>query len=281
MALESDVWPRLSAAATPHQRRQEVVVSAPRSPLSQQHPRRTAPAATLLLAALLGCGQSQPAEEFPSPGAAVVGVEQLAGKIRAQFEAGTPEKAHDAMHDIGRLLLKIAKPGFLAQLDAGVRDEMEQAAKDLLAIYTKIDGAMFHGGGNAEAPEYNDVAADIDAALATLLKLVPESERKAAAAELASDDDHGHDHGEHDHSDHDDDHDHGEGDHADHEGHDHDEAAHSEEAHDHDGDHGHDHGEEGVKEQTADEPAAEPKLDVTPEAAEPAAAPPVDATPEQ
>ncbi len=254
-----------------------------------QH-RRAAFASALFLAAFVGCGPSQPAEEFPSPGAAVGRLEQLSAEIQTQFEAGTPKKAHDAMHDIGSLLLKIEKPGFLKQLDAAARDEVKQAAKELFGIYTKIDGAMFHGGDASEAPEYSDVAADIDAALATFFKHVPESERQAAAQEAASDD-HDHDHSGHDHDGHDHDHgdhaedshaddddahdhggedsDHADHDHADHDhaDHDHDEAEHGEDGHSHDDDSTHDN--------PAPDEAASESTEVEPPVEEPAAEQPV------
>jgi hypothetical protein len=107
-------------------------------------------------------GSSQPLPSFPE---AVQQLKEHRDTIKAAFAAGKPDESHEVLHDVGELIEKV--PAIVAGTEL-VPVDMEQAtaaAEALMEAFGKLDGAM-HDEENATT--YDDVAADIDTAFATL-----------------------------------------------------------------------------------------------------------------
>lgn len=111
---------------------------------------------------------------------------QMAGEIKAAFQADTPDDAHHAMHEIGNVILEI--PELAKQAGAATAEEAKQLTDDLLDGFGKLDN-MMHGGDKVT---WDDVSEKIDAAMEKLEGWLP------ADADHA-----GHDHDADAHADHD------------------------------------------------------------------------------
>ena len=177
--------------------------------------------ATCLVA---GCGTSEP-PPTPSPppqkptlslSVAATQISSHAEEIRQAFADDDPAAAHDALHDIGRLLQDLPNLPDVAQLAQPAQEEIRQASETLLDAFTRLDGVL-HGG---EAVAWDEVGDAIETALGQLSNHAGPV-LGAAAGEASSSHEHDESDGDHDH----DGHDRGEGDHGgdQHEGHDHDE----------------------------------------------------------
>jgi hypothetical protein len=85
-------------------------------------------------------------------------------EIKAAFAAGDAEKAHDPLHHVGELLEALPELGRTAGLSAEQLATLTKSVDQMLAAYGQVDEAM-HAG---TAPDYDAVAAELDAALAAI-----------------------------------------------------------------------------------------------------------------
>ena len=99
---------------------------------------------------------------------AVSQLEGLHDAIRDAFAKKDKDAAHDPLHHVGHLLEDIAGLAEKASLSAEQLTAVKKAKEELFDGYTKIDG-MFHG---EKEVKYEDLAKDLDAALAVLQKAV-------------------------------------------------------------------------------------------------------------
>lgn len=126
-------------------------------------------------------------------------LEHMGEEIKTAFEAGKPDEAHDALHDIGLVIQAV--PELAADLGEQAKADAKQVHDDLMAAYMKLDDTM-HGGTEAT---WDDVSEQVDSAMAKLESLITEGEDHAH-------DDHAHAHAH----DHEDDHEEEDHDHEDH-----------------------------------------------------------------
>ncbi len=142
---------------------------------------------TLLLAlavpvALIGCTKTE------SPSASSIGLppelgeEELAhahpetfeaameqlttfkSQIQTAFEGGTPDDAHDALHEIGHVLECLPELATKVTDDADKKKAVAEATEKLFDAYEKLDKSM-HGG---DAIEYVSIKEDVDSAFTAL-----------------------------------------------------------------------------------------------------------------
>jgi ABC-type Fe3+-citrate transport system substrate-binding protein len=75
-------------------------------------------------------------------------VSEAYAAIKAAFENGSPDDAHDAMHDVGHLLLD-DMPELLSKssLDEDTKTKITAARKTVAEALGKLDEGYFHGGG--------------------------------------------------------------------------------------------------------------------------------------
>ncbi|TWT72720.1 hypothetical protein Pla123a_40190 [Posidoniimonas polymericola] len=113
-------------------------------------------------------------------------LEHMAADIKSSFQADKPGDAHDAMHEIGHVILSI--PALAEKAGVGSADEVKQVTDDLMDGFAKLDDVM-HGGDKVT---WDDVSAKIDAAMQKLEGWLP--------ADAHADHDHdGDDHADHQH----------------------------------------------------------------------------------
>ncbi len=107
------------------------------------------------------------ADNYPE---AVAELEKLNAEIAAASTAGNIDDAHDALHEVPPVV------GGLVQLakDAGLNDaavaEVSSAVESLMDAFEGVD-ALLHGG---QGKGYDEVKADVDAAMAVLRGHVPQ-----------------------------------------------------------------------------------------------------------
>ena len=143
-----------------------------------------------LAAGSIGCAQKTP----PSPttahahenearpdsyAAAMAQIREHGATIAQAYSAGTPDEAHEALHEMGHLL------GLLPELagDTGMQEEDRQAVQDasqqLMEAYGKLDQLM-HGAAADKSAQAADtfagVADDITAATKVLEAKIPASQ---------------------------------------------------------------------------------------------------------
>lgn len=139
--------------------------------------------AALLAVALTGCPQSSPSASRPAEGenahgehgqkpatlpATYQAIAETSEKIEAAFKAGTPEEAHNPLHEIAHLIKKL--PDMAAKAGVQATDEVQQATDQLMDAYGKLDGGM-HGG---EKVGWDDVQPEIDEAMQKFKGWLPE-----------------------------------------------------------------------------------------------------------
>lgn len=136
--------------------------------------------ATALL--LFGCTETQkepvqPAasgtvDEHDQPADYAAAVAALQGhyeKIKVAFESGSPDDAHEPLHEIGHVLEAIPDLA-TAELAADQAEKVNQAKAELFEAYGQVDDAMHKG----ETPDYAAVAEKIDTNIAVIEKAVPD-----------------------------------------------------------------------------------------------------------
>ncbi len=138
--------------------------------------------ATLLLSLSIGiAGCEKPAEapkpadgadhaDHPAPttlSEAVNQLEKMRDEVKKAFEAGTPEVAHDALHDVGDVLT--ATQTMAGALAGDAKEAAKSATDALMDAFAKLDGGLHDGAEVA----YDEVGEDIEAAIAKLKGLLP------------------------------------------------------------------------------------------------------------
>lgn len=174
------------------------------------------PAAVLLFC---GCNSKTESTKTSAPGhnhehaddhrpasyaAAVREIRELGASVAKAFSAGTPDDAHDALHDLGQLLKALPDVAGDTDLPKDDWQAVKDAGQRLFDAYDKLDQLM-HGNkekkGDA-AKTLAEASPDIEAALEILeskLALTgeppaPAKDSDPAAAEIEHDHDHDHDH---------------------------------------------------------------------------------------
>ncbi len=131
--------------------------------------------------ALVGCSKSEPTTTAPiglppeddhdhdhqHPETFAAAMEQLGefkSQIQTAFTTGTPDDAHDALHEIGHVLGELPELAGKVTDDAAKKEAVAAATEKLFNAYEKLDASM-HGGDEVK---YDALQADIDEAFATL-----------------------------------------------------------------------------------------------------------------
>jgi hypothetical protein len=94
-------------------------------------------------------------------------MEQLATfktQIQTAFEGGTPDDAHDALHEVGHVLGELPELAAKVTEDADKKKAVSEATEKLFDAYEKLDMSM-HGG---EEVKYEAIKEDVDSAMAVL-----------------------------------------------------------------------------------------------------------------
>ena len=106
------------------------------------------------------------------------GVEQLKSfqaEIKAAFDAGQPGDCDTALHEAAELLNVLPKAEDVSALSAESQEIVKTQAKKLFDLLMKIHDAGFHGAGDVAGNAYEDVAAEITAAIQELEHVAPAS----------------------------------------------------------------------------------------------------------
>lgn len=150
-----------------------------RTPFAATAALRAARAGVLAaVAALVGCQQQGPAppranDQPPAPATLTEAhrqLEELGEQIQSAFEAGEPERAHDALHEIGRVIQ--ALPRLASEAGVEAEAEVDAVTDDLMDGYARLDGVL-HNAGEAT---WDDVGETIDGAMAKLEGWLPEDD---------------------------------------------------------------------------------------------------------
>lgn len=96
--------------------------------------------------------------------AAMQELETAKSQIQTAFENGTPDDAHDALHEIGHVLECLPELAKTETEDPAQHQAVADATDKLFDAYEKLDGSM-HGGDEVK---YESIKEDIDSAIATL-----------------------------------------------------------------------------------------------------------------
>ena len=85
--------------------------------------------------------------------------------IKAAFDEGNREEAHDPLHEIGHLIGQL--PDSAAETDLAESDwnQVKQASDNLMSAFGKVD-EIFHG--NEEGLEYSDIQQEVEESIAVL-----------------------------------------------------------------------------------------------------------------
>lgn len=141
--------------------------------------------------ALVGCGGTQTTASNPSAdqhdhdlephgddheqahtesfAEALTEVEELCAEIKTAFAAGDLGKADGPVHEIGHLLEELLELAAKESLSEADQQQVKQAVDSLMNSFAALDERV-HGGDSA-GKSYDEVATQIDAALAKLKSL--------------------------------------------------------------------------------------------------------------
>ena len=104
---------------------------------------------------------------------ALTQVEELYAEMKAAFAEDDLEKADGPLHEIGHVLEALPELAAKESLPEADQEQIKTAAEALLDRYGEVDERI-HGG---EGKSYDDVAAQVDEAIATLKAIkLPEGE---------------------------------------------------------------------------------------------------------
>ena len=146
--------------------------------------------AGLSFVVLAGCGRSEPEpapvadhghehEDMPETfSAAVAELKEHAPEVKAAFDAGKPEDAHDALHYLGEMSGVMTELIDSSTLTPEQKTEAKEASETLFDQYMRLDTEVLHDASTEL--KYDDVASKIDESLVTLEALVSEEETPAA-----------------------------------------------------------------------------------------------------
>ena len=111
-------------------------------------------------------------ETYASPAAelhAVIGKTIAATQTIADAASkGTPDDAHDQLHDIGHLLDSLPKIGKAASLDAELQGTLEKTTESLFDAMLKIDGSLHD---SSKELKYDDIKDAMSNGIATLKEI--------------------------------------------------------------------------------------------------------------
>ena len=107
-----------------------------------------------------------------SLGDMVAKVEKLSRTIQEAFQAGDSEKGHGPLHEIGHLLEEIPPAAANELLTLPQQQRLREAVDSLMNSFGALDEQL-HGGSN-DGKSFNDVATDIQEALAKLKSVYKE-----------------------------------------------------------------------------------------------------------
>lgn len=108
------------------------------------------------------------AETYPE---AVAELEEMNQAIAAAFAANDPDAAHDPLHEVGHVLDELPSLAKKQALSDEALAAIGSAVEKLFNAFGKVD-EKFHGG---EGATYDEVKADIDAAMDVLRQHLPEA----------------------------------------------------------------------------------------------------------
>jgi len=97
---------------------------------------------------------------------AVTEVERLRGEIQAAFAAGDLDKADGPVHELGHLLEELPEVAAKESLAEADQQQIKQSVDALMDSFAALDERV-HGGDSA-GKSYDEVASQIESALAEL-----------------------------------------------------------------------------------------------------------------
>jgi len=103
---------------------------------------------------------------------AVAVIEQQGASIIDAFKGGTPDDAHDALHEIGHVIEELPELAMKEKFSAELNEKVNSATEKLMNAFGTLDDSM-HGG---KGKSLDDVTLEVDWSLKQL-KSVPESNR--------------------------------------------------------------------------------------------------------
>src|SRR5690606_29348493 len=135
-------------------------------------------------AVVVGCSNEKPSppaveshaehEEHAMPESFADAVEELkehAPEIQAAFEADKPQDAHEALHFLGELSVKMVELIDASDLTDEQKTQAKEASEVLFDQDLRLDTEVLHDG--SKELKYADVSNKIDESLAKLEALVP------------------------------------------------------------------------------------------------------------
>jgi hypothetical protein len=88
--------------------------------------------------------------------------------IRDGFQSGSPEQAHDPLHEVGHVLEALPELAADADLSASDIEALQSAVDQMFAGYGAVDDAMHSG----EEPDYDAVAEQLEESLKAIEQLL-------------------------------------------------------------------------------------------------------------
>ena len=93
-------------------------------------------------------------------------LDELRTAVKTAFSAGDLEKADGPVHEVGHLLEALPELAVNESLSEANQQQVEQAVDSLMASFAALDERVH--GGDAAGKSYDEVASEIDEALAKL-----------------------------------------------------------------------------------------------------------------
>ncbi|MCA9199535.1 MAG: hypothetical protein KDA87_18450 [Planctomycetales bacterium] len=97
-------------------------------------------------------------------------VVELKTAIQTAYDAGNPDNAHDAMHEIGHMIMHLGEAAGKAGMSTEDQASVTAAAEQLMEDFGKIDAGMHDGN----IVPFSDVADSVEENLAVLQAKVAE-----------------------------------------------------------------------------------------------------------
>ena len=99
-------------------------------------------------------------------GGALTELDELCAAVKTAFAAGDSEKADGPVHAVGHLLEELPELAEDESLSNSSQQQVKQAADSLMSSFAALDERLH--GGDAVGKSYDEVASEIDEALAKL-----------------------------------------------------------------------------------------------------------------
>lgn len=120
-------------------------------------------------------GDSQAHSEPESLADAVAEIERLRGAIDQGFAAGDLDQADGPVHEIGHLIEELPELAAKESVSEEDQQQVKQAVDSLMDSFAALDERV-HGGASA-GKSYDDVASQVDDAMAILRAIEPPEEQ--------------------------------------------------------------------------------------------------------